>query len=150
MKRNKWQLLLGVLVLITSCSSPKIEKISIRTDKTHIHYTVEIADNPISRGRGLMHRKDLAAHTGMLFIYPNSARRTLWMKNVSIPLDIIFIDKCGVIVKMQRNATPYDETAITSELPVKAVLEVKNLPSSNPIQIGDQVVAPYFSKQPCS
>lgn len=54
---------------------------------------VEIADTPEKRARGLMFRKTLAEHEGMLFIFNEEEKRSFWMKNTFISLSIGFFDK---------------------------------------------------------
>jgi uncharacterized membrane protein (UPF0127 family) len=53
-------------------------------------FIVEVADTPQRQAHGLMSRPALAAGHGMLFVYPDSAPRSFWMKNTLIPLDILF------------------------------------------------------------
>ena len=46
------------------------------------------------------------------------------MKNTLLPLDILFINSSGRIVKIYQNAQPHDLTPILSGRPVSAVLEI--------------------------
>ena len=43
--------------------------VDIRTRSGIVSFSIEIADNFISRARGLMHRDTLPANAGMLFVY---------------------------------------------------------------------------------
>jgi uncharacterized protein len=52
----------------------------------------EIADTPTEWEVGLMNRKELAKHSGMLFVFAAERPMTFWMKNTLIPLDILFFD----------------------------------------------------------
>lgn len=88
-------------------------------------FTVEIADDPAERSRGLMFRERLDPSAGMLFIYPDERPRTFWMKNTPLPLDIIFIAADGHVVHVAADAMPYDETIIESIAPAKAALEIQ-------------------------
>lgn len=54
--------------------------------------TVEIAATERSRRVGLMHRDELPADRGMLFIWQRQAAYGMWMQNTRIPLDVAFID----------------------------------------------------------
>jgi len=45
----------------------------------------------IEQSEGLMFRESLSQDKGMLFIYSSSNKKTFWMKNTLIPLDIIWL-----------------------------------------------------------
>ncbi len=64
---------------------------------------VEIADTPAKRAQGLMGRTNLAPDHGMLFIFSEPGQWTFWMKNTKIPLDIIWLDKNGIVVYLASN-----------------------------------------------
>jgi len=55
--------------------------------------TCEVAKTISQKTKGLMYRSSLPKEKGMLFPFWFSWYRIFWMKNVSIPLDIIFINK---------------------------------------------------------
>ena len=101
---------------------------------------VEIADSITSRARGLMHRKELPQDQGMLFIFANSAKRSFWMKNTYIPLDMLFIDDQQTIVGIVENATPETTVARTVDAPSRYVLEVNGgFCQKHQIQVGSKV-----------
>ena len=87
-------------------------------------FQVDLAVTPAQRSRGLMFRETLAEDEGMLFLFAREAPRSFWMKNTYLPLDIIFLDRRGVIVSIAADARPLDETSIPSGLPAAGVLEV--------------------------
>jgi hypothetical protein len=43
---------------------------------------------------------------GMLFIFPNEAPRSFWMKNTRIPLDIMYFDKNLKMVSLSADTPP--------------------------------------------
>jgi hypothetical protein len=61
---------------------------------------VEIADDEESRQRGLMGRKLLPPGHGMAFVWDEPTTATFWMKDVSIPLSIAFVDAGGRITSI--------------------------------------------------
>lgn len=61
-------------------------------------FRVEIADDPETQARGLMFRTHMDADAGMLFVYKDSQRRTFWMRNCRIPLDILYFDENAELV----------------------------------------------------
>ncbi|MFO7588767.1 MAG: DUF192 domain-containing protein [Gemmatimonadota bacterium] len=85
--------------------------------------TVEIADTPALRERGLMHRDSLPANHGMLFVYPDEEVRSFWMRNTRIPLDIAFLDRNGAILNVERMEPQTDENTF-SAAPAMYALEL--------------------------
>ncbi|MHC4924904.1 MAG: DUF192 domain-containing protein [Planctomycetota bacterium] len=61
---------------------------------------VEISADLDSRAQGLMGRRELAADSGMLFVYPRSRVRSFWMKNCALELDAAFLDEQGVVLNI--------------------------------------------------
>jgi len=100
-----------------------------QTDAEHAGSTVasfhvEIADTTAERSRGLMYRDTLADGWGMLFVYPDEAKRSFWMKNTYIPLDMIFISDAGRVVNVVHDTEPQSESLYSSSGPARYVLEV--------------------------
>jgi uncharacterized membrane protein (UPF0127 family) len=112
--------------------------------ETHF-FLVEIAETPEQRAQGLMFRRQLDAGAGMLFLFGGSEVRGMWMKNTLIPLDMLFIDEEGKIVRIEESTVPHSERAIISGEPVAAVLEVNAGTASRlMIKPGDRVRHPAF------
>ncbi len=84
----------------------------------------EIADTPGTRASGLMFRRELAADSGMLFIYDTPQNITMWMQNTYISLDMIFADETGDIIRIARNTEPFSTDLVEAGGPAKVVLEV--------------------------
>jgi uncharacterized membrane protein (UPF0127 family) len=85
---------------------------------------VEVVDTEDSRAKGLMMRAFLPPNQGMLFVWPEDAPRTMWMKDTFIPLDIIFIEADGKIAGIVENAEPHNLSPLGTDRPVRYVLEV--------------------------
>jgi uncharacterized membrane protein (UPF0127 family) len=84
---------------------------------------VQLAATPQQREIGLMFRKELPAHEGMLFVFEQKAQQCFWMKNTLIPLTAAFLDDDGSIVNLADMA-PQTTNAHCSMRPVRYVLEV--------------------------
>ena len=109
-------------------------------------FVVEVARTNEEKKRGLMFRKTLDANSGMLFLYQREALQLMWMKNTLIPLDILFIDKTGIITRIVERAVPHSLATISSRAKVLAVLELKGgLTSRLDIKRGDKVSHPAFN-----
>jgi uncharacterized membrane protein (UPF0127 family) len=74
------------------------------TDEPSIHLTCEVAHTRSEKTIGLMYRSSLPPKRGMLFLFWFSWFRVFWMKNVSIPLDIIFIDTKFKVVSIYETS----------------------------------------------
>jgi uncharacterized membrane protein (UPF0127 family) len=86
---------------------------------------VEIADDTPSRMRGLMGRRLGDDRSGMLFIFPDSAPRSFWMRNTPGSLDILFADAQRRIINIARETEPFSDRSIRSHGPAMYVVEVR-------------------------
>jgi len=114
--------------------------------KTGVHvFKVEIADTEASREKGLMFRKSLPDGQGMLFNFHREQDVSFWMQNTYIPLDMIFIQGDGRILRIAENTEPLSTKLVPSGGPVLAVLEVLGGTASKfGIAPGDRVAHPIF------
>jgi len=85
---------------------------------------VEVARTPSELERGLMFRRELGPDDGMLFVFPETADHTFWMKNTFLPLDMIFIDAGGTVIGIVERAEPMTTTPRRVDAPSRYVLEV--------------------------
>lgn len=83
----------------------------------------QVAMTPEQRQIGLMFRKEMAAHEGMLFIFEVPATQCFWMKNTLLPLSAAFVADDGTIVNIEDMA-PQTLTSHCSHKPVRYVLEM--------------------------
>lgn len=88
--------------------------------------SVEIADEPAERSRGMMGRRELCDTCGMLFIWPDEQVRSFWMKNTPLPLDMIFLNSRGEVVSVIADTEPFRERPpYVARRPARFVLETK-------------------------
>jgi uncharacterized membrane protein (UPF0127 family) len=83
----------------------------------------QVATTPEQRAIGLMHRQDMPAHEGMLFIFEEPQIQCFWMKNTLLPLTAAFIADDGTIVNL-ADMKPQTTDPHCSEKPVRFVLEM--------------------------
>ncbi|MCE2504926.1 MAG: DUF192 domain-containing protein [Nitrosopumilaceae archaeon] len=67
---------------------------------------VQIADTESKRVRGLMFQEQLPYDKGMLFVFEESGNYPIWMHNMKFPLDVIWFDKNGNAVHIEKNLLP--------------------------------------------
>jgi len=66
---------------------------------------LEVAQTPEQQAKGLMYRPALASERGLLFTFDPPQIVTFFMKNVLIPLDIIFL-RDGQVLEIAANVPP--------------------------------------------
>lgn len=76
------------------------------------------------QSRGLMHVRFMPLDQGMVFRYDRDRRVSMWMKNTRISLDMWFVTNEGTVSKVVRNTEPMSLQSISSDRPVRAVVEV--------------------------
>ena len=89
-----------------------------------VRVRVELARTPEEQMRGLMFRRSLGPDAGMLFLFDRAEPRRFWMRNTYIPLDMIFLDAERVVVSIEENTVPLDETGRGPDQPAQFVVEV--------------------------
>lgn len=89
-------------------------------------FRVEIADTDFLRAKGLSGHKPLSDYEGMLFMFDRPDTYGFWMKDMTFPIDIIWIDENWKIVHIENSVSPntYPQS-FYPDFPAKYVLEVK-------------------------
>ena len=156
MKRIVFTLFVGsILFSLTSCKEDKktIKPIKIefkkegvltffksKSDSIITTFNIEIADTDYETQTGLMHRHSMLGNRGMLFVFPEMNLRSFYMKNTYIPLDIIYLDKDKLIVSIQENAKPLNETSLPSQALAQYVFEINaGLTQKWSLKVGDRM-----------
>ncbi len=84
---------------------------------------VQLAQTPEQRQIGLMWRKDMPQHEGMLFVFEQATTQCFWMRNTLIPLTAAFVEDDGTIVNL-ADMQPQKDDSHCSSKPVRFVLEM--------------------------
>jgi len=115
------------------------------TDSLISKLDIEFAQTEYETQTGLMYRRSMEDNQGMLFIFPDEAMHSFYMKNTEFPLDIIFIDSEHIIASFQENAQPLSEKGLSSRVPIQYVLEVNaGLVEKWSLQEGDSITFNKF------
>ena len=101
--------------------------------------SLEVPTTPGEFKTGLMFRENLDWNTGMLFVFNEDGDHSFHMKNTTIPLDIAFINREGIIESIKQ-LTPNSKHYVYAESQVLYALEVnRNWFKRNDVNVGDQV-----------
>ena len=127
------------------------DRVELRDGETRLQFTIELADEPAERSRGLMFVEEMPRQAGMLFVFDPPRPVSFWMKNTLIPLDMLFIDRQGVVRRIHHEAVPHDETTIYGGEDVFAVLEINGgLARRYGLGEGAELRHPVFSGGPAA
>lgn len=83
----------------------------------------QVAQTPDQRTIGLMFRKDMPQHEGMLFVFEQPSGLCFWMKNTLLPLTAAFVADDGTIVNI-ADMKPQTTDSHCAAKPVRYVLEM--------------------------
>jgi len=126
-----WSVRFAALLVAAACAAPLAavadcapEVVDIRDADSTLRFKVEVVDDAAERARGLMYRETLPKFSGMLFVYEKPQPVAFWMKNTLIPLDMLFFDDAGRLVKIKSEARPHDETPVVGGDDIRFVLEI--------------------------
>ncbi len=118
--------------------SYKICSIIKSGDKDSLFTDVKIPDSFYQKAKGLLGVKHLNANSGMLFKNCNS----IHMLGMRIPLDIIFLNSDGIIIKCVQDLKPWQaavclKAKMTLELPAGSIKKL-NLKPTTKLEIMDE------------
>ena len=92
-----------------------------------VQIAVEVADTPQKRQRGLSFRQELLPQHGMLFVFETREKHAFWMKDMLIPLDIIWLDNQRIVHvehSVQPPIPPQNPRTLTPRKKANFVLEL--------------------------
>jgi len=144
-------LILSVALLSPACkrdtSVPSTDYGLIHMQVGNQPFTLELAATDKTRQHGLMHRQSLPADRGMLFVFPDEAPRSFWMRNTLIPLDIVYLDAAGKVVSISQ-MKPLDETGVPSLGPAKYAIELnEGAAARSGVKVGDVLTIPANARE---
>ena len=147
------RLLVSLLFIVLLCNAA--EKVPLKI-KGRLFSKIEVAVTDDERAKGLMERSFLPQDGGMLFIMDRQQIHSFWMRNTRIPLDIIYLDKDGVVIDIQtmkveppKKATESDYAycrrlpSYKSRQPAKMALELNaGTAAALGLKVGEKIEVP--------
>lgn len=90
-------------------------------------YELKLADTEQERVLGLSGVEGLSINGGMLFVFDSDNTWGIWMKDMKIPLDIIWLDSAKKVVYIRENVSPDKGTSVTyaPKTPSRYVIELR-------------------------
>lgn len=115
--------LLAVAAVAAFAQEPQMNLPRVRLSAGMHQIDAQVAAAPEQRMTGLMHRKEMPQHEGMLFVFEQPSQQCFWMKNTLLPLSIAFVEDDGTIVNIDE-MKPQTLDSHCSAKPVRYVLEM--------------------------
>ena len=107
----------------------------------------QVAMTPEERQIGLMQRKEMPQHEGMIFVFEQPAQQCFWMKNTLLPLTAAFVADDGTIVNL-ADMKPQTIESHCSTQAVRYVLEMnKGWFAKKGIKPGSKLGGAFFEAQ---
>lgn len=88
---------------------PKSMDVSLGKGDFHLR----VADTEDSRTRGLSNTAHLDKNSGIIMVFESSGLWGIWMKDMKIPIDIIWLDEARTVVHIEENVSPEGGTSTT-------------------------------------
>jgi len=116
-------LLAALAVSAASAQEPQMNLPRVKLSAGMHQIDAQVALTPEQRATGLMHRKEMPQHEGMLFVFEQPSQQCFWMKNTLLPLSIAFLADDGTVVNLAE-MKPQTLDSHCSAKPVRYVLEM--------------------------
>lgn len=114
---------LAVSGIVLAQESPQLNLQRIKLSAGMHRIDTQVAATPEQRQTGLMWRKEMPQHEGMLFVFEQPSQQCFWMKNTLLPLTAAFVDNDGTVVNL-ADMKPQTTDPHCSAKPVRYVLEM--------------------------
>lgn len=123
MKKLLALFVVSLATLASAQEQPQLDLPRVRLQAGMNQIDAQVAENPEQRMTGLMHRKEMPQHEGMLFVFDQPSIQCFWMKNTLLPLTAAFVADDGTIVNLE-DMRPQTTDSHCSARPVRFVLEM--------------------------
>ena len=123
LKRLLMATLLAATCAAQAQEAPQMNLPRVKLSAGMYQIDAQVAATPERRAVGLMFRKEMPQHEGMLFIFEQPSQQCFWMKNTLLPLTAAFVDDDGTIVNTDE-MKPQTLDSHCSDRPVRYVLEM--------------------------
>jgi uncharacterized protein len=130
-------ILIAVIVAFAVSNFKPTTRVSINASL----YDVQLADTDAERTQGLSGVESLSPNGGLLMQFDTNHEWGIWMKDMLIPLDIIWLDETKNVVYIKENVSPELGTDVVMQ-PKKPSRYVLELPAGSvqkaAIKVGQQ------------
>jgi len=100
-----------LILVVTVCIGLIIFGITLRPAESYLQingreFSFQVADNTQKRAQGLSGLSGLGDDEALVFVFPESAKHGIWMKDMNFDIDIIWLDRDKKVVDFEINVSP--------------------------------------------
>jgi uncharacterized protein len=119
---------------------PELVPITIGTTT----FSASVADSLPERIKGLSDTPGLPEHIVKLFAFGVAGEHSIWMKDMNYPIDIMWLDKTGLIVHIEENVSPetYPKSFASTVLAWYVIEAKAGTITKLSLKLGDRVTVP--------
>ena len=110
--------MLSACIGATSAAAAALPVITVQAPTAVLK--LEVAQAEADRMRGLMGRRSLAEHQGMIFVFGSDADQHFWMKDTLIPLDMVFVSAKGKVTSISDHVPAVTAGESDTDVPRRA------------------------------
>ncbi len=121
--KTLFSILAALVSLAAFAQEPQMKLPRVKLSAGMHQVDAQVAQSTEQRTIGLMHRREMPQHEGMLFIFEQPSVQCFWMKNTLLPLSAAFVSDDGTIVNLV-DMKPQTLDSHCSLKPVRYVLEM--------------------------
>ncbi len=110
----------------------------------NVPVVVTVADTKETRTQGLSGVQKLGKNEGKFFVFDSNAKHGIWMKDMLLPLDIIWIDEQLNVIHIEERVEPSTyPTIFAPQTEARFVLETNAFfVDSLKVEVGDRLFIP--------
>ncbi|OSO88109.1 hypothetical protein B7O87_14310 [Cylindrospermopsis raciborskii CENA303] len=136
--------LLALTGPFVGAQSPQMDLPRVKLSAGMHQIDAQVASTPEQRSTGLMFRKEMPQHEGMIFVFEHPSVQCFWMMNTLLPLTAAFVKDDGTIVNL-ADMKPQTTDSHCSSGPVRFVLEMnQGWFAKKGIKAGGRLTGPLF------
>ena len=136
--------LLALCGAFAGAQSPQMDLPRVKLSAGMHQIDAQVASTPEQRSTGLMFRKEIPRHEGMIFVFEQPSVQCFWMMNTLLPLTAAFIKDDGTIVNL-ADKKPKTTDSHCSSGPVRFVLEMnQGWFAKKGVKAGSRLTGPLF------
>lgn len=115
-----------VLIALVAAFAANTFKPTVTVQLGASYYSLLLADTEAKRAKGLSGVTELPVNGGLLMVFDTDSQWGIWMKDMQIPIDILWLDKNQKVVYIEQNVRPEVGTSKTfvPKQPARYVIEL--------------------------